>query len=141
MASKAKSVYKVYKRGGLNRTTATPMHMIHLTPPWLARNLACGLLLGTAALGLPAHAQDKASRSALIVGVSTYASPDVSTLSGVPADIPLAQDMARAMGIPAERTRVLRDGAATKAAVLEALDHALAREKTLERYAVVKKAG
>ena len=98
------------------------MHMIHLTPPWLARNLACGLLLATAALGLPAHAQDKASRSALIVGVSTYASPDVSTLTGVPADIPLAQDMARAMGIPAERTQVLRDSAATKAAILQALE-------------------
>ncbi|HEX5389528.1 MAG TPA: caspase family protein [Burkholderiaceae bacterium] len=83
--------------------------------PWALALL--GLALGQAVL-----AQDKSTRSALIIGVSTYASPDVSTLTGVPADIPLAEDMARAMGIPAERTRVLRDGAATKAAVLEALD-------------------
>jgi hypothetical protein len=79
------------------------------------------LLLVLAAM-VPAWAQGTAARSALIVGVSTYASPDVSTLTGVPADIPLAQDMARAMGIPDERTQVLRDGQATKAAILGALD-------------------
>lgn len=82
--------------------------------PWLA-----SLLLAWAP---SLFAQDKVSRSALIVGVSTYASPDVSSLAGVPADIPLAQDMARAMGIPAERTQVLRDGAATKAGILAALE-------------------
>jgi hypothetical protein len=76
------------------------------------------------AVGAPVLAleQAKPARSALIVGVSTYASPEVSTLTGVPADIPLAQDMARAMGIPHERTQVLRDGQATKAGILSALD-------------------
>ncbi len=85
-----------------------------------------GPLLLLVAAGPPvlaqAPAQDVPARSALIVGVSAYASPDVSTLTGVPADIPLAQDMARAMGIPEERTLVLRDGQATKAGILGALD-------------------
>lgn len=83
---------------------------------WLLAMLAWGHL------SAPLAAQERSSRSALIVGVSTYASPDVSTLTGVPADIPLAQDMARAMGIPLAQTQVLRDAQATKAGVLAALE-------------------
>ncbi|MDP3520708.1 MAG: caspase family protein [Hydrogenophaga sp.] len=88
---------------------------------WAGAWLLLAFVLAFAA-GQSAWAQGTSARSALIVGVSTYASPDVSTLTGVPADIPLAQDMARAMGIPDERTVVLRDGQATKAAILNALD-------------------
>lgn len=91
--------------------------------PWL---LAALVLIG---FSPQLAAQERLSRSALIVGVSTYASPDVSVLSGVPADIPLAQDMARAMGIPVAHTQVLRDAEATKAGVLAALDK-LANEVT-----------
>lgn len=74
-----------------------------------------------------AHAM--ASRSALIVAVSVYASSEITPLHGVQADIPLARDIATAMGIPKERVRVLSDGQATKPAVLQALQQ-LADETT-----------
>ena len=63
-----------------------------------------------------------AGRSALIVGVSTYASPEITPLAGVPFDIDSARAIARAMGIPDQRMTVLRDAQATKAAILEALE-------------------
>jgi len=63
-----------------------------------------------------------ASRSALIVGVSTYASPEITPLEGVPFDIVSARSIARAMGIPDSRITVLRDGQATKAAILAAME-------------------
>jgi hypothetical protein len=62
------------------------------------------------------------TRSALIVGVSTYASPEVPTLEGVPMDMISARTMARAMGIPDSRIVELRDAKATKAAILAALE-------------------
>ena len=109
-------VYKVYLRGGPSGTPGVGMDMTGIKLERVGRPLRRWggpvLLLVLAAM-VPAWAQGTAARSALIVGVSTYASPDVSTLTGVPADIPLAQDMARAMGIPDERTQVLRDGQAT----------------------------
>jgi hypothetical protein len=55
-----------------------------------------------------AHAEP-ATRSALIVGVSTYASPEITPLEGVPFDIVSARTIARAMGIPESRITVLRD--------------------------------
>jgi hypothetical protein len=63
-----------------------------------------------------------ATRSALIVGVSTYASPEITPLEGVPFDIVSARSIARAMGIPDSRITVLRDGQATKAAILAAME-------------------
>jgi hypothetical protein len=63
------------------------------------------------------------SRSALIVGVSVYASPEVPTLEGVPMDMVSARTMARAMGIPDSRIVELRDAQATKAAILAALEN------------------
>lgn len=101
--------------------TGTRLERVGRRRRWAGAALLLAFVLAFAA-GQPAWAQGTSARSALIVGVSTYASPDVSTLTGVPADIPLAQDMARAMGIPDERTLVLRDGQATKAAILGALD-------------------
>ena len=62
------------------------------------------------------------TRSALIVGVSTYNSPSVPPLKGVPHDIANARAMARAMGIPDDRMTVLLDSQATKAAILVALE-------------------
>ncbi len=67
------------------------------------------------------HAQP-ATRSALIVGVSTYASPEITPLEGVPFDIISARTIARAMGIPDSRITVLRDAQATKAAILAAME-------------------
>ena len=67
------------------------------------------------------HAQP-ATRSALIVGVSTYASPEITPLEGVPFDIVSARTIARAMGIPDSRITVLRDAQATKTAIMAALE-------------------
>jgi hypothetical protein len=63
-----------------------------------------------------------ATRSALIVGVSNYASPEITPLEGVPFDIVSARTIARAMGIPDSRITVLRDAQATKAAILAAME-------------------
>ena len=68
-----------------------------------------------------AHAQP-ATRSALIVGVSTYASPEITPLEGVPFGIVSARTIARAMGIPDSRITVLRDAQATKASILAAME-------------------
>ena len=80
------------------------------------------LLLLYAGLMNAAVAQDKASRSALIIGVSTYSVPEIPTLKGVPFDITRAKEIARAMGIPEQSTTVLRDAQATKQGVLDALE-------------------
>jgi hypothetical protein len=64
-----------------------------------------------------------ATRSALIVGVSNYASPEITPLEGIPSDIISARSIARAMGIPDSRITVLRDGQATKAAILAAMEY------------------
>ena len=80
------------------------------------------LLLLYAGLMNAAVAQDKASRSALIIGVSTYSVPEIPTLKGVPFDIIRAKEIARAMGIPEQSTAVLRDAQATKQGVLDALE-------------------
>ncbi len=74
------------------------------------------------ALALCTAVQAMPTRSALIVGVSTYASPDVPPLAGVAADLVSAQRIAQAMGIPAAQTTVLRDEQATKANILRALE-------------------
>ena len=50
------------------------------------------------ALALCAAAHAMPTRSALIVGVSTYASPDVPPLAGVAADLVSARRIAQAMG-------------------------------------------
>lgn len=78
-----------------------------------------GLLLGMAG-AMPSQAAG--ARSALIVGVSVYASPDVPPLDGVAVDMGSARGIARAMGIPDSRIVELRDAKATKAAILAALE-------------------
>lgn len=75
-----------------------------------------------AALVCSAPAQAQAARSALIIGISAYADSEVPVLAGVPHDIDSARAVARAMGISDERTTVLRDGQAHKAAILDALE-------------------
>ena len=89
----------------------------HAKPALLA---AVVLLL----MGAPADAgaQAKVTRSALIVGVSVYASPEVPRLAGVSFDIDSARAIARAMDIPESQTVILRDAQATKSGILEALE-------------------
>lgn len=89
----------------------------HAKPALLA---AVALLLS----GAPpdAWAQAKLTRSALIVGVSVYASPEVPRLAGVTFDIDSARAIARTMDIPESQTVILRDAQATKAGILEALE-------------------
>ena len=81
-------------------------------------------LIAALALGLaaPVQAQDKASRSALIVGVGTYSVPEIPALPGVAVDMASARAIASAMGIADQRITVLRDAQATKQGVLDALE-------------------
>ena len=67
-------------------------------------------------------AQERDSRSALIIGVSTYATRNVPDLPGVKHDMASASAIARAMGIPEGRTTMLLDAQATKAGILRALE-------------------
>jgi len=88
----------------------------------LLRRLAATVALAGACLSASAQTPPQPNRSALIVGVSTYASPDVPTLRGVGFDVGSARQIAVAMGIPESRITVLRDAEATKANILAALD-------------------
>jgi Cu+-exporting ATPase len=83
-----------------------------------------GLLAVIAALlsATVSHAQPREARSALIIGISQYGTPGAETLEGVRHDVTSAQRIAEAMGIPALRTVVLRDGQATRDGILRALD-------------------
>lgn len=83
--------------------------------------MLAGLCLALGEAG-DARAQALASRSALIIAVSTYAAADIPALAGVPFDIDSALAVAQAMGIPPGQTRILRDGQATKAAILDELE-------------------
>jgi len=66
-----------------------------------------------------ALAQNNASqRTALIVGIGQYGSPDIPSLKGVVHDLDSARKMALAMGIDDKNITVLRDGTATKANIL-----------------------
>lgn len=86
-----------------------------------SRLLACAFLLACAGL-LQAQAAERYSRSALIIGVGQYGPSNIPWLDGVQHDIPSARAIAQAMGIPQERTTVLRDEQATKANILAALE-------------------
>ena len=79
-------------------------------------------LIAVLALAAPVQAQDKASRSALIVGVGTYSVPEIPALPGVAVDMASARAIANAMGIADQRITVLRDAQATKQGVLDALE-------------------
>jgi hypothetical protein len=57
-------------------------------------------------------------RTALIVGIGQYGSPDIPSLSGVAYDMDSARKIAQAMGIEDRNITILRDGAATKANIL-----------------------
>ncbi len=84
------------------------------------KNLLLSIALGLAAVG-GAQAAPTETRTALIIGISTYSNPDVETLQGVPEDMKSASAIANAMGIAPQNTVVLRDGQATKVGILAAL--------------------
>lgn len=67
------------------------------------------------------HAVEVSTRSALIIGVGVYGSPEIPALLGVKEDMKSALAIAKAMGIPQANTRVLQDQQATKEGILEAL--------------------
>ena len=96
-----------------------------LNPARRLRLVLLGLML-LASLSFSAGnafaAQDKASRSALIVGVGTYSVPEIPALPGVAVDMASARAIANAMGIADQRITVLRDAQATKQGVLDALE-------------------
>jgi hypothetical protein len=58
---------------------------------------------------------------ALLIGVSQYADPAITELTGVPHDIESARQIATAMGIPSANISVLRDAQATKTNIVAAL--------------------
>ena len=64
----------------------------------------------------------EAYEHALVIGVSKYADPEITELTGVPLDINSAREIAGAMGIPANNVTVLRDEQATKANIVAELD-------------------
>ncbi len=101
-----------------------------LSPARRLRHPLLGLML-LASLSLSTvnafAAQDKASRSALIVGVGTYSIPTIPALGGVAMDMVSARAIAREMGIAGDRITVLRDAQATKQGVLDALDQLAAQ--------------
>ena len=84
------------------------------------KNLLFGIALWAAAVN-GAYAAQTETRTALIIGISTYSNPDVETLQGVPEDMKSASAIANAMGIAPQNTVVLRDGQATKVGILAAL--------------------
>jgi hypothetical protein len=73
-----------------------------------------------ALFGTQVFAVDNTNRSALIIGIGHYNGP-ASDLKGVPADIIMAKEMARAMDIPDKNITVMRDQEATKKKVLEVM--------------------
>jgi hypothetical protein len=79
----------------------------------------CTVLSAAALTG--AHGAQTETRTALIIGISTYSNPEVETLQGVPEDMKSASAIANAMGIAPQNTVVLRDGQATKVGILAAL--------------------
>ena len=101
-----------------------------LNPARRLRHHFLGLML-LASLSLSAGnafaAQDKASRSALIIGVGTYSVPVIPALGGVAMDMVSARAIAREMGIADDRITVLRDAQATKQGVLDALEQLAAQ--------------
>lgn len=62
------------------------------------------------------------NRTALIIGLSTFENPAIPVLSGVPYDIQSAKMMAKKMGIPEAKIKVLRDSEATKQNILKELN-------------------
>ena len=92
---------------------------LRLSHPLLGLMLLVSLSLSA---GNAFAAQDKASRSALIIGVGTYSVPVIPALGGVAMDMVSARAIAREMGIADDRITVLRDAQATKRGVLDALE-------------------
>ena len=81
-------------------------------------------VVATAALLLStnvAWAVEVSTRTALIIGIGVYDRPEIPALAGVKEDMVSAMAIAKAMGIPAKNTRILRDQQASKAGILEAL--------------------
>ena len=65
-------------------------------------------------------AAENTNRSALIIGIGHYNGP-AADLKGVPADIEMAKEIAKAMDIPDKNITVMRDQEATKKNVLEVM--------------------
>lgn len=85
------------------------------------RTLLGAALAGWLALSSASPVQASDARTALIIGISRYADPAVTPLRGVEHDMASARAIARAMDIPEQGTRVVRNAQATKAGLLAAL--------------------
>jgi len=67
-----------------------------------------------------AQSIEKNNRTALIIGIAEYDSPDAPPLPGVPADIISAKKIALAMGVPEKNITFLRNQDATKVNIMNA---------------------
>jgi hypothetical protein len=75
----------------------------------------------TLAMAGQCQAAKASTRTALIIGIGVYGSPDIPVLLGVKEDMKSALAISKAMGIPEANIRVLRDEQASKAGILDAL--------------------
>ncbi len=80
-------------------------------------------LLIAAALAFvgPCQSAELSTRTALIIGIGVYGSPEIPVLLGVKEDMKSALAISKAMGIPEANIRMLRDEQASKAGILDAL--------------------
>jgi hypothetical protein len=103
-----------------------PMAMIGSHPVLRGRLAPASMLVVLLLLTLlapwpSALAQASGARTALIIGISRYADPAVTPLRGVEHDMASARTIARAMGVPENGMRVVRNAEATKAGLLAIL--------------------
>ncbi|MEY4099001.1 MAG: hypothetical protein RL300_172, partial [Pseudomonadota bacterium] len=82
-----------------------------------------GILSGLIALAMTSQcwSAEVSNRTALIIGIGVYGSPEIPVLLGVKEDMKSALAISKAMGIPEANIRVLRDQQASKAGILDAL--------------------
>jgi len=83
--------------------------------------LPIALIASTLLLAQAVSAQPSSNRSALIIGVGEYGYSGATPLTGVKHDMVSAAKIAKAMGIPENNVKYLRNSQATKANILDAL--------------------
>ena len=83
--------------------------------------LPIALIASTLLMAQAVSAQPSSNRSALIIGVGEYGYSGATPLTGVKHDMVSAAKIAKAMGIPENNVKYLRNSQATKANILNAL--------------------
>jgi len=92
-----------------------------------------GVSQAEAAAQIASKIEPRASRHALIIGVGDYLNPSIPQLKGVGYDIESALKMVRAMQVPLENTRILRDHEATAARIEQEISELNSRTQVGDR--------